>query len=572
MYGVGNHGGGPTIENIEIIKRSDANPQLPNVKFARLDEFFDKVAGQAQDLSVVVDGLQYHSRGCYTSNSKVKWYNRTCEMRLMTAERWAMLLHRAGILEDEPLSLEPAWRKVLFNQFHDIMGGCSIERAYEDVYRWYEEALDEADSSLQSALQTLTAQVATEGIGQPWMVTNPLAWPRREVVRPVAERPSQIVDVPALGWTVIDTHSPPPAPASAVSVTPCSLENEYLSATFETGGIITSLIDKRTGQELITGEGHQLVVVDDQGDAWGHDINSWRDDLGVFEGAEGKVIEDCPARGALRFVLQWGRSTADVTISLVAGRPRLDFHLVVDWHERHRMLKVSFPLAVEDPEASFEQSYAAISLPPDGSERHAQRWVDVTGTRNGTVCGVALLNDCKYGFDVLDSELRMTITRSSIYAWHGRPLDENVRHWYLDQGEIKVNYALLPHVGRWQDAGVSRAGWELNNPVHMTPVRGPTTETLPALASLAEVGPENVVGTVFKRAEDGSGVIARLYETAGQKTEAWLSLPEEGASWRFDLAPYEIKTFRLPAPEAPQQLVETDLLEQPLSRIIHEEV
>ena len=566
MYGVGNHGGGPTKDNIATIQRNDANPQMPNVKFARLEEFFDTVAAEGSDFPVVVGDLQYHSRGCFTTLSQVKWYNRECEMRLMASERMVALLGRLAPVEAYPGDFEAGWRRVMFNQFHDIMGGCSIRRAYFDVFSWYEEALAAADRGAELALGALCSRVDTSACAQPVLVFNPLPWARSEAVEVAEDQPAQLVQMPALGWTVVDAAEGNAEVEGAVSVSPTSLGNEFLRVELGPGGTLVSLVDKRSGCELLAAPANVLMVVNDPWDTWGHDVISFREDLGPMEPeGPGEVLETSPARGRLGFRLRWGDSSALLNVSLTAGSPRVDFDLVVDWHERLKMLKVSFPLAVDDAVATFEQAYTAISLPADGSERPAHTWVDLTGTQEGQPLGAALLNDCKYGFDALGSDLRMTILRSPAYAWHApKVLEPDKHYWFLDQGEVPVSYSLLPHAGPWQRAAVAREAWALNNAPITVALDQPAGGEWAAQGSLAETGPENVIASVFKLPEEGEGTIVRVYESTGQATRGWLALPQEDKRWEFDLAAFEIKTFLLPAPGFEGELEERDLLERPV--------
>ncbi len=566
MYGVGNHGGGPTLENLAALREADANPQLPRIKFARLVDFFDRVAQEPVTPPAVTEDLQYHSRGCYTSLSQVKWYNRKCEMRLLTAERLAALVNRYWPLEVTPADFEAGWRRLLFNQFHDILGGACIRRAYEDVFQWHEETLDTATSAIDRALAALCSRVDSAGLTQPVLVLNPLPWARQEAVALVEGAPPRLVSLPALGWVVADAAGAPEPAAEEVLVSPTSLENALVRVTLGPAGTLTSLLDKRTGRELLAGPGNRLIVIDDPWDTWAHDAEAFREEIGEFEAVGApEVLEAGPTRGRVGFRLRWAQSEALLNVSLSADSPRVDFDLLLDWHEKHRMLKVTFPLALEDPVATFEQSYAVISLPADGSERPAQHWIDVTGQQAGETVGAALLNDCKYGFDVLGGEMRMTITRSPAYAWHGpNPLPPDRHHWYLDQGEVEVAYALLPHLGSWEEAAVPRAGWEFNNPPMVVALEQPGSGEVAVTGSLAEVGPETVVGVALKLPEEGEGLIARVWETAGEATRAWIALPREGRRWEFDLAPYELKTLRLPAPAEEGAPVETDLLERPL--------
>lgn len=575
MYGVGNHGGGPTRENLATIQKNDSNSEMPAVKFARLVDFFDKVTATEGDFPVVTGDLQYHSRGCYTSLSRVKLYNRVCEMHLLAAERATTLLGRLEPLEISPADFEAAWRRVLFNQFHDILGGCSVRRAYPDIFAWHEEALNTAEQAMAQALGLLCARVDTGDRQEPVLVFNPLPWARREAVEMPNEQPPRLVDMPALGWTIVDAAEQSPGqaflsreaelPAGGVRVSPTSLENDVLRLEVGPGGVLHSLVDKRNGCELLADAANVLVVIDDPWDTWAHDAVSFRNDLGAMEpDGPGEILESGPARGRLGFRLRWGDSTALLNLGLTAGSPRVDFDLVVDWHERLRMLKVSFPLALEDPVATFEQAYTALSLPPDGSERPVQTWMDVTGRQGEARMGAALLNDCKYGCDVLDAEMRLTVLRSPAYAWH-QPcqLDPDKHYWFLDQGEVMVGYSLLPHLGGWQEAGVPRAAWELNNPPLAVAQEGTGSGQWASSGSLAEVGPANVIASVVKPGEDG-GTIFRVYESSGTPARAWLALPWEKRRWEFDLGPWEIRTFLLPEPGTTGDLQETDLLERPL--------
>ena len=576
MYGVGNHGGGPTQENIALIQKCEANPQMPHVKFARLEDFLDTVAAEGSDFPVVTGDLQHHAQGCYTSLSQVKWYNRQCEMRLMGAERMVALLGRLAPVEFAHEDFEAAWRRLLFNQFHDIMGGCSIMRAYFDVFNWHEEALSIADEGVEVSLDALCSRVDTSGLAEPVLIFNPLPWARTEAVEIAEKQPARLVEMPGMGWAVVDAAGEggtwnvergTSGGDEGVVVSPTSLENSLVKVELGPGGTLLSLVDKRTGRELLAAAGNLLLVIDDPWDTWGHDALSFRDELGAMEPAgPGEVLEEGPARGLVGFRVQWGDSTATINVSLTAGSPRVDFALVVDWHERLKMLKVSFPLAVEDPVATYEQSYTAISLPPEGHEQPAQTWIDVTGRQEGQAAGAALLNNCKYGFDILGSDLRMTILRSPAYAWHTpRTLEPDKHYWFLDQGEIALSYALLPHGGGWQESGVAREAWALNNPPVVVGLEEPGSGEWPARASLAEVGPETVVASVFKTPEDGEGTIMRVYESTGQATRAWVALGQEGKRWEFDLAPFELKTFLLPPPGFAGELEERDLLERPLA-------
>ncbi len=560
FYGPGDHGGGPTRENIAAIKAADANPQLPAVKFSSCERFFKTVSRQGIDFPVVADELQHHSVGCYTSLSMVKRYNRRCEMALMTAERFSALAQRMLGRKYRARELSKAWRKVLFNQFHDILPGTSIARAYEDVYAWYEQALRIAEETTSATVYALATDIDTSGAADPVVVFNPLCWPRREVVHASANE-SFVADLPALGWCVYDRSALPVSSAGGVGASTGHLENELVRAEFGVDGTLTSLQDKRTGVEMLSDLGNRFIVINDPSDTWGHGVDSYRDEIGVFSVAQQpQVIHESPLQATLRFHLHWDNSTATVDVTLTAISPRLDFELNLDWHQHNQLLKVAFPVNIDEPQAVYETPYAAITRHPNGHEEPGQRWIDVSGQHKGSTMGLALLNDCKYGFDVLDNEMRMTVTRSPIYAFHtpAGP-DPNKHYEYIDQGQISVKYALLAHAGPWQQADLAREGWAFNNPpiVHW---ESSHSGKLLAQTALCTAEPANIVITVVKQAEDSNDLVLRLYETTGQATQAQLVLPAEQHCWDFILQPFEIKTFKV---SSTGELKEADLLERP---------
>ena len=560
FYGPGDHGGGPTRENIQAVKAAIGNPQLPTVSFSSCEQFFETINQQKLDFPVVADELQHHSVGCYTSLSSIKKYNRRGEMALMTAERFAALAQRLLGCAYPGEELTAAWQKVLFNQFHDVLAGTSIARACEDAYAWYQKALSAAQEATSASLAVLAANMDTSGLAEPLVVFNPLPWPRREVID-LPDNAPLMAEVPALGWRAYDGLALPPSPEEGVTVSAGHLENELIRAELAADGTVTSLRDKRTGAEMLSGPGNRLVVIDDPSDTWSHGVDSYRDEIGGFTMAqEPAVIEDHPLRSTVRFHLRWDDSTAILDISLTADSPRLEFNLTLDWHQSRQLLKAAFAVAVDDAQATYEIPYAAITRPADGHEEPGQRWVDVSGTQDAETVGLALLNDCKYGFDILGGEMRMTITRSPSYAFHAPTVPDSSKHYeYLDQGEVSVKYALLPHAGPWQEANLARAGWAFNNPPL---VRRESVHPgdLSAPAGLCDAGPDNVVATAIKQAEDSGDLMVRVYETAGQATNAWLALPVEQRRWEFALGPFEIKTFRV---TSTGDIQETDLLERP---------
>src|SRR5438105_4479817 len=180
FYGVGNHGGGPTRENLRSIRELDRDPALPALSFSTPTRFFESLRHKDVPLPVVHDELQHHARGCYSVHSGVKQWNRRAENLLLTAEKFAVLArHCTGL--PYPSDFGRAWKDVLFNQFHDILGGTSIEPAYTDARDSYGEAITIATRHLNNAVQALAWHIDVEPCEEctPLAVFNPHSWPAR---------------------------------------------------------------------------------------------------------------------------------------------------------------------------------------------------------------------------------------------------------------------------------------------------------------------------------------------------------------------------------------------------------
>jgi alpha-mannosidase len=634
FYGVGNHGGGPTKEDIKTILRLSAESELPRIEFSTVERFFERVLRVTKNLPVVSEDLQYFSRGCYTSLSAVKKYNRKCETLLLTAEKFSTLAYRfAG--SPYPLEeLTSAWKNVLFNQFHDALGGTCIPAAYPDVYTMYEKSLSDARRALDTALHALASNVHTLGHGLPILVFNQTSWPRSSLVEislPVKVPPlglqihddegkpvyiqevktntregedglnvTFLADVPALGyrlyravyeytesaarkkfffdvplwklrgWKDYMPPAPPvgpviPAQTSPLSVTGEILENEYYRIKIDAAtGCLSSIHDKANGVEVLSAQGNRLLVLTDTSDTWGMKDKEWRDVIGEFR-PEGRfeITELGPVRIAVRLRSRYENSTAIQDILLSSGSRQIECRLTVDWREKHKMLKVSFPLNLRNPIATCQIPYGFTVRPTNGEEQPCQAWIDVGGLarddKGQTIpYGMSLLNNCKYGFDVKGAEMRMTILRSPLYAYFtDATLEPGKNYEYVDQGIQTLVYALLPHAGDWRDAETVRAAEELNNPL-IALVEPLHRGKLGPLSSFLECSPSNVVCTVLKKAEDSDNLIIRLYETSGRNTTATVAFPSLKIRERVRLGHHEIKTLKL----SRGKLTEVDSLEK----------
>ncbi|MGO8947501.1 MAG: alpha-mannosidase, partial [Ktedonobacterales bacterium] len=642
-------GGGPTRRHLEAAQAIGELAGVPELRLGRADEFFARLRARIwHDTQLPVwDGelyLEYH-RGTYTSQAWLKRLHRQCEQRLLLAEMldaWQTLAV-SGPTPDRRSLLDDAWRTLLLHEFHDILPGSSIGPVYADARESLTRLFHELDDLVESMLSAISG--ATHGI----VVFNPSPWPRSALIEISAEKRGQRRGVPAHGWIDSVTGRPlqiqttrrdghetqlvevPVIPAlGLVTLAPESkrgdasatrdeipepaqgepggspvLENSYFCLRFNQNGEITSCVDKRVpgGRELLPAGAvaNCFEAFDDRPqnfDAW--DIDSTfgekryplHDGAGTQAGAAIELVESGPLRSSVRVRRSLLSSTIVQYISLYRSQPRIDFVTRIQWHDHHVLLKVAFPLDLRARQATYEIQYGVVERPTHRNtswdqarfETPAHRFVDVS---EGTY-GVSLLNDGRYGHDVHDNVLRLTLLRSST-----DPDPE------ADQGEHVITYSLYPHLGDWRSGGTVAAAYGLNRPPAVlqlgqvgadhTPANKNGPETADSGGSQAptvlfRAAPENVVIEAVKRQMEGDGYIVRVYECYGSRCSGhvdcfvplagvvecdllerpltidsspayadWRASPVashdapvwEGSGWSFELRPFEIRTFLL---------------------------
>lgn len=587
VFGYGDGGGGPTLAMLEQLARMRDVDGLPRVEMRSPGEFFDRAEADIKAPTVWSGELYLElHRGTYTTQARVKRDNRRSELLLRDAEFLSAIASRMSGLAYPAAELERLWKLVLLNQFHDIIPGSSIAEVYQDSAAQYAEVLAAGARLRDEALAVLFGDAA--GPAGNLYAVNTLDAERTEVVALPAGTPAPqigadglplgIVAAPALGFTVFSetdwiggfsrSGASPTQPAEASSPeqraviseteTGFVLENDLVRATLDRGGGLTSLFDKRAGRECTAAgvTSNRFVLFDDNPanwDAWDVDIFHLEKRRDIGPAHADRVIEAGPLRVAVEFAYQLSPTSSLVqTVSLTALSPRLDFTTEVEWHESHKFLKVEFPLALRAAAATYEIQYGHVQRPTHWNtswdlarfEVPAQRWADLSEPD----FGVALLNDCKYGYAVHGNIMRLSLLRSPKLP------DPDA-----DMGHHTFRYALLPHVGTPQGAGVVAEAYRFNVPLLI----GRTTAT-PGEVSFLSVDAPAVVIDWVKQAEDSAALIVRLYEAHGTHARARLTSPlpvrsaavcnlleEEEApiAWDggaiLDLRPFEIVTLKL---------------------------
>jgi len=568
LYGVGDHGGGPTRAMLDdIVALRQPSVAFPKLSFSTSHAFFDDLQKSVQqgELKPPVWNdelyLEYH-RGCYTTQSETKKLIRRSEELLQNAEKFASLsyLDRHVYPHHE---LEDSWKKVLFDHFHDIMPGSGIAVNYLDAARNLNEVELQGEKILQDSLNEMAAHINTQGAGVPVIIYNPLSWERTEPVVVQAQLPgpdrhveihdasgkpllSQVIStdhathqiklrllvphVPSLGYKVVHVVAVanPRSPVSPLKASATSLENEFLRIKIDPKtGCITSLVNKADGKEALAADGcgnllQTFVDKPPRQDAWEIKFDEQFWDL--KQPQEVKLVEHGPVRAMVRVKHKFQNSTLIQNISLYAGVPRVDIDMQVDWHEHHILLKAAFAAGVQSNFATYEIPYGAIRRPTTRNtpaerakfEVPALRWGDLSDDTHG----FSLLNASKYGYDAKGNVLRLSLLRSATYP-NGREDDPEA---VTDQGMHEFTYALYPHKGGWESGDTMQQAYELNYP--LIPVTATThAGALPAQHSFARVEPANLIMTVIKKAEDEDALIFRFYEFAGKQSQARVYLP-----------------------------------------------
>ncbi len=600
FYGVGNHGGGPTQRNIESIMRGDGAEPPFSVSLSRLDRFFESVeieTASGRDLPVVAEELQYHARGCYSAHSEIKANNRRAEHLLLAAERAASMARALVGCPYPSGRLTEAWKTLLFTQFHDILAGTSLPEAYRDARDAVGHACHTASSVLYTAAHSIAANVDTTGSGNAAILLNTLPWDVRVPVevergsahiadaagRPIyaqavepttvagQRRSCFVADIPALGYTVI-RESEAAADGShsgrTLVVSPQEISNDWwrLRISHSTG-CIGELHDRVLGVSVLRDPGMSLLVIDDPSDTWSHGVASFRDELGCFQCNGIVVEEDGSVRASIRSTSVWGAGRCVHRVRLYRDLPIIEGELTIHWAERRRMLKLAMPVSFFEGIATYETPYGQTVRTADGSEQPGQQWGDLTGWIEGDgrriQYGLAIMNDCKYGYDATENELRLTLLRSPVYAHHDpAQLSATSEYAYVDQGVQTVRYRLFPHHGGLDGQEIVRRAVELNMPPVWVNEHAHSGR-LPVTLSVLRIEPGNVVTLVCKQAEDSNDIIVRAYETESRPTRAKLALPMLGFAWEADFAPLQIRTWRVTI-GSPCSVAETNGLEYDL--------
>ncbi len=583
-FGFGDGGGGPTIEHLEHLKRAKNLEGLPKCTPMWVADFFHQLEKRSEDLPEWVGELYLElHRGTLTTQARNKRSNRKSELLFRDAEMAAGL---AWVLTKAEYPIEQitrAWKMICKNQFHDVIPGTSVTDVYKDTALEYKEIEDTGTWVRDTGLAKIGGKA---GKGENILVFNSLNWDRHDAAQVsvpgkasdwhvetdhgVALRSQaskvdssllwfQPESVPGIGVGAFKlVKGAPKSGRSDVKVSDHGMENAFYRIKLDKSGQISSIFDKRQNREVLpAGEkANVMQLFEDKPLAWdAWDVDFFYQDKGsdITDVTKIEVEDHGPVRGSLKITRRFGSSQIEQRIVLWGADPRIDFETRVDWHEDRKMLKVAFPVDVHTSTARFDIQFGSVDRPTHWNtswdfarvEVAAHKWVDMSQADHG----VSLINDCKYGHDVHQNVMRLTLLRS---PKHPDP--------DADMGEHLFTYSILPHAGDWREGETVRNAHELN--VQMT--TWTTADEVEARTMLSADAPNVVIDTV-KKADREDALIVRMYECSGMDAQCTLTagfpigkasecdllerdlhgIKHNGSSIAITMKPFELKTIKL---------------------------
>ena len=581
-YGFGDGGGGVNREMLEYRRRLDKMPGLPNVKTGKAGEYFKCLREKVENTNEYVhtwDGelyLEYH-RGTYTSQAYTKMMNRRLELLYRETE-W---LGAMTALNNKDFGVYPStnltkgWKTILRHQFHDIIPGSSITEVYEDTKVEYKEAEEIALKEQENFKSSLVKENENT-----WTVINNANWSRSEIVEIESELEGSFYDnegneleaqrennkyivevknIDGLGFkTIVLKAEEVKNCEEAFEVVENGINTPYYNLRWNNVGQLTSIFDKENNREVLAKNqrGNVLQMFEDKPmahEAWDIDIFYQEKMREVTDLQSVEVVENGNLKAVVRFNYKYMNTTINQDMVVYKNDRRIDFVTNVDWREQKQLLKVAFPVDIRSTVATYDVQFGNVKRPTNWNtswemakfESVAQQWVDLSQRDYG----VSLLNNCKYGHDIKDNVIRLTLLKS---ATHPDPVQ--------DQGEQNFTYSLLPHKGDFVEADIVKSAYSLNQPLRA--INGELLENIPT--KMFNFNDAYVLVDAIKKAEDEDMVVLRFHEYAGSRAEVKINSDYTIEGWmetnlmekpmeelrneseiNVTLNPYEIKTLMI---------------------------
>jgi alpha-mannosidase len=560
-YGFGDGGGGPIKENLQFAVVLKTIIGLPSSQLSTAQDFFKQLEEQSIDLPTWNNELYLEThRGTYTTQAIIKKENRECENLIYSSEilsTLAMLYGKNIAARRYPKQkLDEAWKKLLLNQFHDVITGTSIAEVYKYAQQDYKEIRNLCAEIKSNCIQGISFPAKKRKSEFHFLLFNALGWGRNEyveifvksnekhlsvedtdgnpVLHQIVEQTKAgqtllcfVENIPAFGFKqlLVRIHGNKAELLEPWAASSNKLETPFYRIHLDSKGAFKSLYAKHLRRELFQKgkTGNFFATFRDvpkQWEAWNIDAEYEKHRLDLWKIKQYKIIERGPLRATIRLELKTENgSILSQNIRFYHQSPRIDFQTDIHWQEKQVLMKVAFPFNMKISNATYEIQFGAInrSTKPRTEtdiakfEVPAQQWADMSDAKYG----VSLLNNCKYGYSAKENTLQLTLLRSPRFPHPIEPMhcDEEV----IDQGEHRFCYSLFPHSGDWTKGGTVHKARELNNSIII--FQNLYADNIP---SLLESSKPNIVVDAIKKAEDSNAVIIRMHEAHGVPTDTSL--------------------------------------------------
>ena len=592
FYGVGNHGGGPTKENLMILDKYCE--QDASIIYSDVAKYFEDLSHDTL-LDVVKGDLQFHAIGCYSAYSEIKQLNNKAEQALMTTEKILSILNdQEGKYEE----ITRAWKQVLRNQFHDTLGGCSIPHAYEKVKNSYGAALEIASDLTTYALQKLVVQIKTFDSGSTLIVFNPHPWqviqsielnvlcdqiidlngnlldfeviPSDSIGHSFTHHTRVVVTLPPLGYTSYHIVNPTnhfdgeslrrlqyPKPYDDL------LESENLKVTIDPErGIISSIKNLRTQKEYLGKEGIVPVLINDNSDTWSHGLHAYNGLVKPMELNSFTLISNSKVSSEYELVYTSTKSRVILRLVLLKKLDTLDFHIRIQFNEEHKLLafRCSIPKS-NDIQFKTEIPNGSMHRVANGNEYPIQRWVHLGDSKGNGLC---VINNGVYSATARENVLQLTLLRSPIYAHHSPAYPRNdIVHKYMEFGEHNFSLRVFLTDSYEDHVLLARKALEFNQPpiIQVESIHDGQEPLEQSFGSLS--GDSSLILSTIKKAEKSAGIVIRIYESNGIKANGIISLASPSISHELSFDAFEIKTLYV---DPNGKISEASLLEEILNK------
>jgi alpha-mannosidase len=623
LWGIGNHGGGPSRKDLQDLENLKAERPDLEIVHSTPDAYFRELAAKRPSLPRWSRDINPWAVGCYTSMTRVKQGHRRLENALYSAEKMITAAWSQGLMRYPQDDLKKAMEDLAFTQFHDILPGSAIPAGEEAAVRQINHGLEILARLKARAFFALTSGEPKAAAGElPIFVHNPHPFPVKAIVecefepwepnyaktnfwnprisangKDLASQVEKEASNLSLEWRKRVVFAAELAP-SRLNRFDCRLEpvaRKPEAAVHESEGFITvktedivAAVNMETGtldryevggQSFLKSGSCRPLVVLDNADPWGMKVRRFRNLAGefrlatpgeasAFSGLAGgslapvRVIEDGGVRTVIEAILAFGKSMIALRYKVPKKGTEVEVEVRVFWAEKDRMLKLSLPSPLQAPHFMGQVAFGSDELPSNGDEAVAQKWVALVSEDDGAA--LTVVNDCVYGSDYQDGELRISLLRSPAYSadtWEDKlavaqdrfiprqDQGERLFHFWINGGPLEKR---LEQIGR--EAMVK------NEKPYVLPFCPAGAGRKTKAGIVLDGGAAELAA--FKKSEEGNDLVIRLFEPTGKPRTVTIGLPAFGVRKKLRLGGFEVKTLRF-SPRS-KKWTETDLIERRL--------